>query len=69
LQIPATSASERFFSKGANIVSKNRNRLSKSNFEKILCLKSWGLEEKIGNKRKRNNNIKEIGFDFIITHE
>ena len=44
LQIPATSASsERFFSQGARIINKDRNRLNKDTFEYIICLKSWGL--------------------------
>ena len=42
--IPASlAASERFFSQGAFIMSKLRNRLNKSTFELISCLKSWGL--------------------------
>ena len=41
LQIPATSASsERFFSQGARIINKDRNRLNKDTFEYIICLKS-----------------------------
>ena len=62
LGIPASSvASKRFFSQGALIISKLRNRLNKSTFEIISCLKSWGLfkdeleeikkEEKKGKKR------------------
>ncbi|PMD49661.1 uncharacterized protein K444DRAFT_548545, partial [Hyaloscypha bicolor E] len=62
LGIPASSAaSERFFSQGALIMSKLRNRLNKSTFELISCLKSWGLfkdkleevkeEEEKGKKR------------------
>jgi hypothetical protein len=44
--IPATSASsERFFSQGALIISKLRNRLSKETFEMLICLKSWGIFE------------------------
>lgn len=44
LQIPATSApSERFFSLGALIINKLRNRLTKETFEKISLLKSWGF--------------------------
>jgi hypothetical protein len=44
LGIPASSAaSERFFSQGALIMSKLRNRLNKSTFELISYLKSWGL--------------------------
>ncbi|PMD52763.1 uncharacterized protein K444DRAFT_543070, partial [Hyaloscypha bicolor E] len=44
LGIPASLAtSERFFSQGALIISKLRNRLNKSTFELISCLKSWGL--------------------------
>ena len=41
LQIPATSASsERFFSQGARIINKDRNRLNKDTFKYIICLKS-----------------------------
>ena len=44
LGIPASSAaSKRFFSQGTLIISKLRNRLNKSTFEIISCLKSWGL--------------------------
>ena len=35
--------SKRFFSQGALIISKTRNRLTKDTFEKIICLKSWGV--------------------------
>ena len=46
LGIPASSInSERFFSQGALIISKIRNRLNKDTFEKIICLKSWGVFE------------------------
>ena len=41
-----SSSSERFFSQGALIISKTRNRLNKETFEKILCLKSWGIIDK-----------------------
>jgi hypothetical protein len=41
LGIPASSAaSECFFSQGALIITKLRNRLNKDTFEKISCLKS-----------------------------
>jgi hypothetical protein len=44
LQIPASSASsERYFSQGARIINKDRNKLNKDTFEYIICLKSWGL--------------------------
>ncbi|CZT13621.1 uncharacterized protein RCO7_11027 [Rhynchosporium graminicola] len=44
LQIPATSApSERFFSQGALIINKLRNRLTRDTFETISLLKSWGF--------------------------
>ena len=44
IQIPATSApSERFFSQGALVINKLRNRISKDTFEMIMTLKSWGL--------------------------
>ena len=70
LQIPASSASsERFFSQGALIISKLRNRLNKDTFEKIISLKSWGVfkdEEEEEEERKR---IKDLSFEdnlFII---
>jgi hypothetical protein len=50
-------------------MSKNRNRLSKINFEKILYLRNRGIIEKERKKERNNNNIEEILFDFIITHE
>jgi hypothetical protein len=37
---------ERFFSQGTNIISRNRNKLTKINSEKILCLRNWGIKEK-----------------------
>ncbi|CZT11294.1 uncharacterized protein RAG0_15470 [Rhynchosporium agropyri] len=69
LQIPATSApSERFFSLGALIISKLRNRLNKDTFEMISLLKSWGfiidLEEKDDiTSEEVNNNTQNF---FII---
>jgi len=63
LGIPASSAtSERFFSQGALINTKLRNRLNKSTFEKIICLKSWGVfineEELIKKKEKEEKSLK-----------
>jgi hypothetical protein len=44
LQIPASSvSSERFFSQGALINTKLRNRLNKLTFEKVISLKSQGV--------------------------
>lgn len=44
LSIPATSAaSERVFSAGGNIITKNRNRLSGETVRYLLCLRSWGV--------------------------
>ena len=41
LAIPATSASsERFFSQGALVINKLRNRLNKDTFNIIMCLRS-----------------------------
>ncbi|CZT09918.1 uncharacterized protein RAG0_14526 [Rhynchosporium agropyri] len=54
LQIPATSApSERFFSLGALIINKLRNRLSKDTFEEISLLKSWGFIFDLKKRRRR----------------
>ena len=64
LQIPATSApSERFFSQGALIISKQRNRLSKETFEAIISLKSWGFFiEKEREEEKRELTFKDNPF-------
>ena len=73
LGIPASSAaSERFFSQGALIITKLRNRLNKSTFEKISCLKSWGVfkeeleEVEKENKISENYITKEDNQFFII---
>jgi hypothetical protein len=65
LQIPATSASsERFFSQGALVINKTRNRLNKETFEKIISLKSWGVikEEKDKNLKNLEENIQDNLF-------
>ena len=76
LGIPASSASsERFFSQGALIISKLRNRLNKDTFEKIICLKSWGVfkdeeeeeeeeedKEKEGKKDKKTISLEDNLF-------
>ena len=74
LGIPASSAaSERFFSQGALINTKLRNRLNKSTFEKIICLKSWGVfineEEEIKkeeNKDKKDEEVSKENNQFFI---
>jgi hypothetical protein len=63
--------SERFFSQGALIISKLRNRLNKSTFEKISCLKSWGvfkeeLEEVKKEEKKNENSILKEENQFFI---
>jgi hypothetical protein len=69
LQIPASSASsERFFSQGALIISKLRNRLNKDTFEKIISLKSWGVF-KDKEEEEEKKHIKDLSFKdnlFII---
>jgi hypothetical protein len=72
LAIPASSASsERFFSQGALIISKLRNRLNKDTFEKIICLKSWGVfkdeeeEEEEKDKQAKANILDEDNQFFI----
>jgi hAT family C-terminal dimerisation region len=69
LQIPASSASsERFFSQGALIISKLRNRLNKDTFEKIISLKSWGVFKDKEEEEERKH-IKDLSFEdnlFII---
>ena len=68
LGIPASSAaSERFFSQGALIISKLRNRLNKSTFEMIACLKSWGIfkdEIKEAKKEETKEEKKEKKQDY-----
>ena len=62
LGIPASSASsERFFSQGALIISKLRNRLNKNTFEKIICLKSQGVfkDEKEEEEEEEEDKEKE----------
>jgi ribosomal protein L4 len=65
LGILASSASnKRFFFQGALIITKLHNKLNKSTFEMISCLKSWGLfkdkleeakkEEEKGRERRKN---------------
>jgi hypothetical protein len=61
----SSAASERFFSQGALIITKLRNRLNKSTFKKISCLKSWGVfkdkleEVKKEEKKDKNQDSKE----------
>jgi hypothetical protein len=56
-----SATSKCFFSQGALINTKLRNRLNKSTFEKIIYLKSWGVfineEEEI--KREENKDKKD----------
>jgi hypothetical protein len=42
---------------GANIISKNINRLTKINFEKILYLRNWEIIE--DENKKKENKIKK----------
>jgi hypothetical protein len=61
--------SKRFFSYSTLIITKLRNRLNKSTFERIACLKSWGLfkdeleeakkEEKKGEKKEKKQDFEE----------
>ena len=65
LQIPATSASsERFFSQGARIINKDRNRLNKDTFEYIISLKSWGLFKENSDIQVNNNKAVENYFEI-----
>ena len=66
-----SAASERFFSQGALIITKLRNRLNKDTFKRISCLKSWGvfedeeeIEENKENKKEKQEN--EEDNQFII---
>jgi hypothetical protein len=68
LQIPATSApSERFFSQGARIINKDRNKLNKDTFEYIIALKSWGIyiEANKAEEYEEEGIIKENNFEII----
>ena len=76
LRIPASSAaSERFFSQGALIITKLRNRLNKSTFEKISYLKSQGVfkdelkEVKKEEKKDKNQDSKEDNQFVIIENQ
>ena len=67
LGIPASLASsKRFFSQGALIISKLRNRPNKDTFKKIICLKSWGVfkdkEELKEEEDKINLTLEENPF-------
>ena len=65
-QIPITLASsKRFFSQGALIINKTRNKLSKETFKQIIYLKSWGVFKEL-NKEKREKLGNEMENDFII---
>jgi hypothetical protein len=61
--LASSAASERFFSQGALINTKLRNRLNKSTFKKIICLKSWGVfineEEEIKKEENKDKKDKE----------
>ena len=60
----------RFFSQGALINTKLHNRLTKPTFEKIICLKSWGIfrneeeevkeKEEMLKKEEKNKEDKDI---------
>jgi hypothetical protein len=64
------AASERFFSQGALINTKLCNRLNKSTFEKIICLKSWGVfineeeEVKKTEKEQESKGKKDLELDI-----
>jgi hypothetical protein len=52
-------------------MTKLRNRLNKSTFEKISCLKNWGvfkdeLEEVKKEEKKSNNQVSKEDNQFII---
>jgi hypothetical protein len=64
LQIQATSASsKRFFSHGAYIITKTRNKLSKDRFGRIICLKNWGVYIE---KNEIKEDLSGISNDFVI---
>jgi hypothetical protein len=58
-----------FFSQGALIINKQRNRLNKDTFEKTLCLKSWGIikeDKEIIEDIEEKEEDKEVDNIFII---
>jgi len=66
--------SKRFFSQGALINTKLRNRLNKNTFEKIICLKSWGVfkneEEEVKKEekviKKKQIEVSEADNQFFL---
>ena len=66
--LASLASSERFFSQGALIISKIRNRLTKDTFEKIICLKSWGVfkDEEENSEEIEKKNISLEDNLFII---
>jgi hypothetical protein len=63
------NSSERFFSEGALIISKLRNRLNKDTFEKIISLKSWGVFKDKEEEEEERKHIKALSLEdnlFII---
>jgi hypothetical protein len=66
--LASLASSERFFSQGALIISKIRNRLTKDTFEKIICLKSWGVfkDEEENSEEIKKKDISLEDNLFII---
>ena len=54
-----SALSERVFSDGGNIVTKNRNRLGSDSVQEIVCLRDWGIiteEDNSDSDSDRDNN-------------
>ena len=60
--MPATSASsEWYFSQGALNLTKLRNRMTKETFNKIMCLRSWGVvKDDIKEEDKKKDKVIEV---------
>ena len=73
LAILALSApNKRFFSQGALIISKLRNRLNKETFGEVICLKSQGIfkdEEEELEKKEQGPILEEDNLFFIQTKD
>ena len=69
--LASLTSSKRFFSQGALIISKLRNRLNKDTFEKIICLKSWGVfkDEEENKEKLEKTDISLEDNLFIIENK
>ncbi len=56
----------RFFSQGALNVTKQRDRINKSTFNKIICLKSYGIFKDEDEDEDEKDENQDIMSSFII---